>query len=109
MAVYLKLSFDPERGTVWINSTFHENMSLSVDAKEDTKNYLSKTIWSILLLMNLVIFIITKFTMIKLTLTPASILKNPHNTLFFIDEMEKLIVIPISTVIVVYEVLNNVD
>ena len=29
MAVNLKLSFDPERGTVWINSTFLENMSLS--------------------------------------------------------------------------------
>ena len=109
MAVYLKLSFDPERGTVWINSTFLENMSLSVDAKEDTKNYMSKTIWSILLMMNLVIFIIIKFTMIKLTLTPVSILKNPHNTLFFIDEIEKLIVFPISTVIVVYDVFNNVD
>ena len=108
-SVYLKLSFDPERGTVWINSTFLENMSLSVDAKEDSEKYLSKTIWSILLMTNLVIFIIVKFIMIKLTLTPASILKNPHNTLFFIDEMEKLIVIPISTVIVVYEVFNNVD
>ena len=109
MVVNLHLSFDPERGIVWINSTFLENNSLIVEAEEDTKNDVSKTIWSILLLINLLIFIITKLTMLKLTLTPASILQNPHNTLFFIDEMEKLIVIPTGTVIVVYDVFNNVD
>ena len=74
---------------------------------EEDKNYMTRIIWAIVLMFNLVIFILTKFGMLKLTLNVRSILQNPQDILFTIDEMEKLIVTPICTAIVVYDLIYS--
>ena len=104
MATKLSVVIDQERNAAWINGTLLEN---SVTVGDEQKNYWLRTVWSIALLLNLAIFIIIKLSLLKLSLSRSSILKNPHDTLFLIDEMEKLIVTPISTVIIVYDLVNN--
>ena len=95
---------DQDCNAIWINATLQEN-SLMVDTEHE--NYLARTMWSVALLLNLAIFLITKFILLKLTVTARSILQNPHNTLFFIDELQKLIATPLSTGIVVYDLVNS--
>ena len=51
-----------------------------------------RALYTLGLLASMAIFIVTKFLLLKWTLTPRSILQNPHNTLFFLDEMEKLLI-----------------
>ena len=104
MATKLSVVIDQERNAAWINGTLLEN---SVTVGDEQKNYWLRTVWSIALLLNLAIFIIIKLSLLKLSLSRSSILKNPHDTLFLIDEMEKLIVTPISTGIIVYDLVNN--
>ena len=87
-----------------VNLSLLEN-SLMVD--DEQKSNTSKTVWSVVLFLNLAIFIISKLSMLKLSLTKSSILQNPHYTLFFIEVLEKLIVTPISTMIVVFDLINN--
>ena len=87
-----------------INSKLQEH---SVMFDEEDKNYMTRIIWAIVLMFNLVIFILTKFGMLKLTLNVRSILQNPQDILFCIDEMEKLIVTPICTAIVVYDLIYS--
>ena len=98
------LSYNQEKIVVWINSTSQED---SLMVEDENKNFMSRTIWSTVFLLNLAIFIITKICLLKVTLTLSSILQNPHDTLFFIDEMGPLIVTPISTVIIVYDLVND--
>ena len=88
--------------TFWINSTFLEKSTIANEYEYDMR-----TVWSIVLLLNLAIFIITKFGLLKLTLTVRSILKNPHDTLFFVEETEKLIVTPICTGLNVYDLVTG--
>ena len=95
---------DPDNNVIWINSTLRED-SIMVDTEH--RNYLARTIWSVALLLNLAIFLITKFILLKWSVTARSILQNPHNTLFFIDELQKLIVTPLTTGIVVYDLVNS--
>ena len=68
---------------------------------------ISRALYTLGLLASMAIFIVTKFLLLKWTLTPRSIIQNPHNTLFFLDEMEKLLITPICTSIVIYDMLNN--
>ena len=68
---------------------------------------ITRALYTLGLLTSMAIFIVTKFLLLKWTLTPRSIMQNPHNTLFFLDEMEKLLITPICTSIVIYDVLNN--
>ena len=76
---------------------------------DEHKNFFARTIWSTVLSLNLAIFIVTKISFLKTMLVSRSILQNPHDTLLFIDEMEQLLVTPICTVIVVYDLVNNDD
>ena len=100
----LNLTREKSSFEVSINSTFQDN---SILADDEHANVTPRTIWSIVLLLNLAVFIGTKFALLKLTLTVRSVMKNPQDTLFFIDEMEKLIVTPICTAIIVYDLFNN--
>ena len=100
---------DQKINEAWINSSLLENNIYGDVVNDVHKNELSRTIWSIVLLLNITVFIISKVSLLKLTLTVRSITQNPHDTLFFIDEMEKLIVTPICTVIVVYDLLKSND
>ena len=104
MDVNLQFSYCHEKIVVWINSTLQEG---SLNADYEHKNFISRTVWSTVLMLNIAIFIITKICLLKLTLNVSSILQNPHDTLFFIDEMEQLIVTPISTAIIVYDIVND--
>ena len=104
MDVNLQFSYCHEKIVVWINSTLQED---SLNADYEHKNFISRTVWSTVLMLNIAIFIITKICLLKLTLNVSSILQNPHDTMFFIDEMEQLIVTPISTVIIVYDLVND--
>ena len=98
------LTMEKSSFEIWMNSTFRDN-SILVDEKQ--ANLTSRTIWSIVLLLNLSVFLVSKYALLKLTLTVRSVMKNPHDALFFIDEMEKLIVTPICTAIIVYDLVNN--
>ena len=100
MDTRLIVLIDQERNTTLINGILLEH---SVTVSDEQKNYWLRTVWLIALLLNLAVFIITKLSMLKLTLSISSILRNPHDTLFFIDEMEKLIVTPMTTGILVYD------
>ena len=104
MGTMLIVLIDQERNTAWINGILLEH---SVTVGDEQKNYQLRTVWLIVLLFNLVVFIITKLSMLKLTLSISSILRNPHDTLFFIDEMEKLIVTPMTAGIIVYDLSKN--
>ena len=68
---------------------------------------ITRALYTLGLLTSMAIFIVTKFLLLKWTLTPRSIMQNPHNTLFFLDEMEKLLITPICTSIVIHDMLNN--
>ena len=82
------LTMEKSSFEIWMNSTFRDN-SVLVDEKQ--ANLTSRTIWSIVLLLNLSVFLVSKYALLKLTLTVRSVMKNPQDTLFFIDEMEKVI------------------
>ena len=77
------------------------------DDSTSSEMSISRALYTIGLLASMAIFIVTKFLLLKWTLTPRSIIQNPHNTLFFLDEMEKLLITPICTSIVIYDMLNN--
>ena len=98
MDVYLQLSYSHEKMVVCINSTLQED---SINFDYEHTSFISRTVWSTVLMLNIALFIITKICLLKLTLNLSSILQNPHDTLFFIDEMEKLIVTSISAGIMI--------
>ena len=102
MLINIPFIFDHDSNaeTFWINSTFLEKSTVADE-------YNMRTTWAIVLLLNLAIFIITKFGLLKLTFTVRSILQNPHDTLLFVDEMEKLIVTPICTGLNVYDLVTR--
>ena len=104
MDTRLIVLIDQESHTALINGILLEH---SVTVSDEQKNYWLRTAWLIALLLNLAVFIITKLSMLKLTLSISSILRNPHDTLFFIDEMEKLIVTPMTAGIIVYDLAKN--
>ena len=70
---------------------------------------ITKALYTLGLLTSMAIFIVTKVLLLKWTLTLRSIIQNPHNTLFFLDEMEKLLITPLCTSIVIYDMLNNTN
>ena len=75
--------------------------------EEENRDYKRNIIWTVILCLNLAVFLTTKAGLLKLTLTLRSTLQNPHDTLFFIDEMEKLIVTSISAGILVYDLMTS--
>ena len=70
----------------------HMILEKSTMGEEENRDYKTNIIWTVVLCLNLAVFLTTKAGLLKLTLTVRSILQNPHDTLFFIDEMEKMIV-----------------
>ena len=87
-----------------LNHILLENLTMG---EEENRDYKRNIIWTVILCLNLAVFLTTKAGLLKLTLTLRSTLQNPHDTMFFIDEMEKLIVTSISAGILVYDLMTS--